>query len=438
MAKWRFGNWLGAGGFCEVLEARLVDEGTGETRGPVHAVKRVKQPFTSDQEVVRRFQREVRLLADTLRHPNIIAVTGRNLSDMPPWFVMPKLDGNLRDALDEGRAGDTQWVIEIFRQILGALAYAHGQNIIHRDLKPKNVLMDEDAPLLSDFGLGKDLSSNSTEVTRTSQWSGTEPYMAPEQFDAMKTTDYRADVFSLGKLLYEMLTGEAPPVGSINGEDLPEPFRYFVARCCDAKAENRYRDSAEALEAFDRVTDAGGEEPASAKLNALVEEWWDTPTGADIEVVQRIHELLSQHEDDEQLFTREVPRLPQDLLHQYQDDQPELFLSMLERYDRHVSGGLPFSYCDVVARFYSDIWERSSNLRLRKLVLRRLINMGASHNRFFVRDVVSDILADVEDVSSAEMAREVIKEDPQHAQWFASRVLRTNPPRPISEAFSSL
>lgn len=438
MARWLLGKKIGRGGFCEVYDAWRSDEELDDQVGPVFALKRVQEVCMADEEVVRRFQREVRLLADTLRHPNIVKVVARNVTHSPPWFVMPKADGNLRDALNHGKAGQISWVTETFRQVLEGLAFAHGKQVIHRDLKPQNILMADGVPLIADFGLGKALSSDSTEMTRTNQWAGTGPYMAPEQFETMNRTDQRADVFSAGKLLYEMLTGVVPPVGVIDGEDLPEPFQYFVARCCDRKPENRYRDAEEALEAFDRVTQGPGAEPPAVALDALVQEWWQTPEGPDLEVVRRLHELLCHHENDEELFTREVPNLPQDLLHQYQDEEPVLFLAMMERYDRHVSGGLPFDYCDVVADFYANVWHRTSSLTLRRLLLSRLIEMGASHNRFHVGFVVSDLLNEISSPSTAEMASDVIRERPGHARWFAARVLKGSPPQPIRDAFATL
>jgi eukaryotic-like serine/threonine-protein kinase len=113
-------------------------------------------------------------------------------------------------------------------------------------------------------------------------------------------------------------------------------------------------------------------------LATLVEEWWDTPKGADLDVVHRIHELLCNNADDEELFTREVHGLPQDLLDQYMTEASDLFFGMLEIYDRHVSGGLPFSYCDVVADFYVGIWHSCPTLRIRALILSRLIQIRGS------------------------------------------------------------
>jgi eukaryotic-like serine/threonine-protein kinase len=226
--RWRPVNTIGAGGFCRVHAVRKVNPETNETEGPEFALKTVQDQWENDDDVVRRFQREVRLMADELSHPNIVEVIARNVSAKPPWFVMPKADGNLRDELDSGRFGDKQWVSDTFRQVLEGFAYAHSRKVIHRDLKPQNVLILDGTPLICDFGLGRAVGSDSTGVTRTNQWAGTEPYMAPEQFDAMKETDERADVFSLGKLLCEMLTGDVPPVEAIDGEGIPEPFRYFV------------------------------------------------------------------------------------------------------------------------------------------------------------------------------------------------------------------
>jgi serine/threonine protein kinase len=107
------------------------------------AIKRLRDDLRESPEDLKeirdRFEREARLLDDTLDHENIVPVLMRNLSGDQPYFVMPLADGNLADLLPE-RTGDEAWVCDVLQQILEGMAYAHGKGVIHRDLKPENAL----------------------------------------------------------------------------------------------------------------------------------------------------------------------------------------------------------------------------------------------------------------------------------------------------------
>jgi eukaryotic-like serine/threonine-protein kinase len=412
---------IGQGGFCIVHEARLLD-GNGEQVGPTVAIKSLRQDMPMADDYLARFQREARLLDDVLDHPNIVPVITRNVTPPMPWFVMPKADGNLAEVIFGEDRPDEDWIIDAFRQILAGMAYAHDKDVIHRDLKPENALIYGEVVRISDFGLGKHLVHGTEGLTKTNQWSGTEPYMAPEQFNAMKETGPEADVFALGKLLMVMLTGEVPEVGARpDVSELPERFRYFVQRCCASQPANRFEDAREALEAFDRITgDPAPTETAEETLTRLGEKWWELPKGEDLPAVRDIDAHLRQNPDEEAMFTRAVPRLPEELLDQYQDELPDEFLQMLEMYDRHVSGGLPFEYCDVVTRFYERIFRRTKDPGLRELIIRRLYLMGAIHNRWYVRTRLLTLLAEFRDASTVALVDKVIRED--DSGWMAEFV----------------
>lgn len=415
----------------------LSDE--GEPTGPPLAIKRIKDDLSEPPEFIaevrERFEREARLLDDMLDHPNIVDVVMRNLSGDDPYFVMPKADSNLAKELPD-HGGDEAWVVEKFRSVLEGMAYAHSQGVIHRDLKPDNVLLIGDVVKLTDFGLGKNLAGGTAGLTKTFFGAGTEPYMAPEQFSALKEAGKSADVFALAKLLMEMLTGEVPIVGVPDVSDIPERYRYFVSRCCEHKPENRFNDAQEALDVFSRVVeDTGYAESPEEALDRLLEAWFATPVGEDLPAIQRMDELLRSNADEEAVFTREVPRLPEDVADQYMDELPDAFVEMLRIYDGHVSGGLPFEYCDTVADFYSRIYRRMDRLDVRELILRRLFDMGRSHNRWHVRGAALRLLQDVVDTSTVAMAVDVIKSQPDDARWVAETMDNYKLLKPIAGAF---
>lgn len=433
MTRIEIGSEIGSGGFCSVHEAFAVDE-NGDRLGSPLAIKRLQPRWLTDETVRRRFEREARLLHDVLDHPHIVSVVYRNVSGDEPMFVMPLADNSVADLLDS-KAGNEDWVVLIFKQVLQAMAYAHGKGVIHRDLKPENLLLQDGALRVTDFGLGKALEGGTSGLTKTQVWSGTEPYMAPEQFTDMNKVGPEADVFSLGKLLMQMLSGTPPEVGAPDTSELPERFRYFISRCCEKKPENRFSDAGEALEQFARTTDQAFTELPAGTLQRLIEAWFAAPTGDDLEATREIDQLLRSHGREEALFTREVPRLPVDIVHQYLDDLGDAFVEMLRIYDGHVAGGLPFNYCDVVTDFYEDIYRRTSRLDLRELILRRLLNLGHIHDRWHARERILVLLSEVVDHSTVAMAADVLTDQPKDARWAGTVAGRFTLPKPIYLAF---
>jgi len=435
------GDEIGRGGFCMVHEVVAYED--GEPISGTMAIKRLRddlhEPGEMMKEIRDRFEREARLLDDTLDHENIVPVLMRNLSGDQPHFVMPLADGNLADLLPE-KAGDEEWVCGIFRQVLEGMAYAHGKGVIHRDLKPENALRYGEQIRLSDLGLGKNLMGGTVGLTKTAVWSGTEAYMSPEQFSAMKETGPETDVFALGKLLITLLTGDHPDVGAPDVSELPERFRYFVSRCCEKKPQNRFADARAALEAFAGATTQPEFKQHEGELERLEEAWFATPAGPDLEVVKEIDRLLRENPDGEALYTKQVPRLPGDLAFQYLAELPDAFAQMLATYDGHVSGGLPFEYCDVVANFYANIFRRTDRLDVRKMVISRLLEMGDSHHRYHVRTVLLGLLVDLDEGkegSTIAMAVDLIK-GTKASEFPAAIAMNWDLPPAIKRAFQEV
>ncbi len=181
------------------------------------AIKILPTQFTQDAEFLARFERESRTLA-RLRHPNIVQVFDAGAAGEYHYIVMEYLaSGTLAAELtklrDRGDQMPIDKAIKITQQIAQALDYAHQKGVVHRDIKPSNILVaDEGRYVLSDFGIVTDNAN--TKITRTMQTLGTPEYMSPEQANGM-AVDRRSDVYSLGVVLYEMLTG-APPFSGNN------------------------------------------------------------------------------------------------------------------------------------------------------------------------------------------------------------------------------
>ncbi len=161
-----------------------------------------------------RFLREIAVAAK-LSHPHIVPLLDSGVRDGALWFAMPVLEGpSLRAWLDREHTLTVSAAVRVAREVASALVYAHARGIVHRDIKPENILLSGGSAVVADFGLAKGLESASSEaLTRTGVAVGTAFYMSPEQSTGAEAVDGRSDVYSLGCVLYEMLTGEPPYVG---------------------------------------------------------------------------------------------------------------------------------------------------------------------------------------------------------------------------------
>ena len=176
------------------------------------ALKILPQALAADAAFAERFSREGRLLA-RLSHPNIVAIYDFGQAGGYFYLLMEYVDGvNLRQAMRAGRFTPAQALV-VVPKICEALQFAHNEGILHRDIKPENILVDVRGRVkIADFGIAKLVGDTQPEaaLTGTSARLGTPHYMAPEQLEKPGTVDHRADIYSLGMVFYEMLTGELP------------------------------------------------------------------------------------------------------------------------------------------------------------------------------------------------------------------------------------
>ncbi len=261
--RYRIDRELGRGGMAivylaeDIKHARLV------------ALK-VLRPELSALLGADRFLREIGISA-RLQHPHILPLHDSGEADGLLYYVMPFVDGeSLRDRLT--REGSLPWkeAVSIACEIASATQYAHGQGIVHRDIKPGNILLSQGHAIVADFGIARAVSGtgDDKELTKIEFAVGTPPYMSPEQALSDPTLDGRSDIYSLGCVLYEMLTGAPPREATSNPslakfdghvkQQVPKGVRGATAAALAVDRENRYQTAAEMRDALMQSVRGGG------------------------------------------------------------------------------------------------------------------------------------------------------------------------------------
>ncbi len=258
-------NFIGAGGMGAVYRARQT-----HLDRPV-ALKVLDPARIGDARFAERFAREARAMA-RLDHPAIVRLYDFGQAGSWLWLVIELVEGaNLREVLRTGNLAPSE-ALRIAPQLCEALAHAHAAGVVHRDLKPENILIDgKGRPHIADFGLAK-LRDDVGEQSATGAIIGTLPYMAPEQIAGAVAVDHRADLYALGVILYEMLTGTLPlgrfaaPSQSLHVDPRLDEVVY---RSLERDPGRRYQSADDVRRAMEQATaappaQASGAPPPSA------------------------------------------------------------------------------------------------------------------------------------------------------------------------------
>jgi tRNA A-37 threonylcarbamoyl transferase component Bud32 len=226
-----------------------------------------------------RFRREIQVAAQ-LQHPHIVPLLSAGEQQSLIWYTMPYINGHsLRDAIARGDKFSVKDVVRLMREVAEGLSYAHGMGVIHRDIKPGNVLLQGTHALVTDFGVSKAISAAmpSSGYTSAGMAIGTPAYMAPEQIAADPAADHRMDLYALGLLAYELLTGKVPfkeaspqqtmaaqltrdpvPVETTRS-DVPPAFAALIKRLLAKDPNDRPESAAAVVQALDAIATGSGE-----------------------------------------------------------------------------------------------------------------------------------------------------------------------------------
>jgi hypothetical protein len=237
-----------------------------------------------------RFRREIQVAAQ-LQHPHIVTLLAAGEDDDIVYYTMPFIEGeSLRTALEKGPLA-VRDVVRILHDVVDALAYAHARGVIHRDIKPGNILRLGTHALVTDFGVAKALNAAMpvSGITTAGMAIGTPAYMAPEQLAGDPAADHRLDIYAVGLLAYELLTGESPFTGpspqatmaaqlTRNPEplhivcpDVPPPLSAIIMQCLSKEPQHRPPTAEALMAALDSITTSSGDikTPATPLLPAV-------------------------------------------------------------------------------------------------------------------------------------------------------------------------
>jgi len=257
-------------------------------------VLKVLSPELAATLSAERFKREI-MLAARLQHPHIVPLLSTGSAADSLFYTMPLIDGEaLRDRMNRERPMPVETVALVLGQVASALDYAHEQGVVHRDIKPENVMFFHGSAVVLDFGLGKALTAATHDaeetggrITQRGMSLGTPTYISPEQAVGDPDLDHRADIYSLGVMAYEMLTGHPPFAGrsaqmvmAAHANQQPEPvtkhrpdtpasLAKVVMKCLEKSPAARPQHAAEIVAALREPVDTRPATPRRADLRRL-------------------------------------------------------------------------------------------------------------------------------------------------------------------------
>jgi beta-lactam-binding protein with PASTA domain/tRNA A-37 threonylcarbamoyl transferase component Bud32 len=277
--RYRILKRIGSGGMADVYLAE------DEVLGRRVAIKILNERHAGDDQFIERFRREAQSAA-SLSHPNVVAIYDRGEAEGTYYIAMELLDGrNLKELIVARGPAPPKIVVEYARQILAALAYSHRHTIVHRDIKPHNVVVDGDGRVkVTDFGIARGGASQMTEVGSI---VGTAQYLSPEQARG-EAVDPRSDLYSLGIVIYELLTGSvpftgdspveiamkhlsatAPPPSEVR-EGVPRELDLVVMRALAKDPDDRYASAEEMDADLERIQRGLGVSPRTTEAATAV------------------------------------------------------------------------------------------------------------------------------------------------------------------------
>lgn len=407
--KYQIIRFLGRGSVGTVYEVKRLND-------MKNVALKIADVFGLSQ-VKKRVEREIRMM-QAIDHPNVIKILDSGEVDDMIYIVMPLAKGTLCTELPAYKA-DNSKAFTAFEEICLGVHAMHVAGVFHRDIKPSNCLrMPNGQIAVSDLGIGRFDERDTETITTTNAKLGTAAYFAPEQCapGGAKTADGRADVFQLGKTLYQLLTDELPMYMDLN--KVPVGIRHIISRATKTAKEERYQSVAQLMDAIRLYQQ-------SLDPNINTQAAYDN-------VRQEIKQLLQQNQyntallqqafgylgklfiDDLRSGLIQFDRLDDDVLVLGAQHTTDEITEVLKAYIKALNdlpSGTSFSYAEVVAKKMRGVFNNTQNAELRTLSLEATLVAAVHRHRFAAMDVFNSMLKQVkedESLAVSEMLRRQI------------------------------
>jgi len=365
---------IGNGGFSKVYNCE-------NSEGNNFAIKVPEISGLLDEE---RFKREIRMNA-TLDHENTMPICDVNLEELPYFFTMPLGKMNLEEYINNNNLNyndNKEELIGIINSIASGLEHAHDKGVIHRDLKPQNIIIFENdgdiVPKICDFGAGRFSLRDTTVLTRTGHSIYSPDYCAPEQRKEFRELDERADIYSLGKIIYRIVTGNNPLDYDLS--DIPHEYSYIISKACKRIPENRYQDAPGLIADLNLFPILFNKDP----LKLIEDEVERIENSGDYskDNIEYLAKVLSINTDDKVLDY--LPNLPDGILRSLLTYYNELFYLSLISLDKKIKNTyfIPNGYADSMSDFFRKISDYRVSTEIKCLMIKILSELIDSAGQY--------------------------------------------------------
>lgn len=409
---------IGKGGMGKVFK---VQHGTNEYA--------LKVCLDEDLENIKRFKREVRLMA-SVKHENVIEVVANNLESETPYFVMPICRFSIDKKLDKFQENQ-ELAINILLQVCIGINALHLSGIIHRDIKPPNILISLDNKIkISDLGLGKFTDRDSTILTSSNVYMGTQGYIPPEFFKSggTKNATVKSDIYQLGKTIYNVFTNSNPAL--IEKDRLPGGLLYIVRKCISDNPENRYQTVGELENALKNYLLSLRPEsnPTNAFENLINIAKDNLKTiSYDKTNVENIIETLFQFKDEVEIFFKKFNDIPKSILEIIASNLPALTTELVDIYSATIEkhfreNRIDFSDAELVAEAMYQIFKGTKDIDIKIKTMKMTLFASVWCNRYSAMGVFDEMLQEIKDDQEAVAVSEMLKENEEFYKDIVDRV----------------
>lgn len=418
--KYKIDRQIDQGGFGIVYEATdLVNKNKV-------ALKSCKR---DEPDVQTRFAREIRIM-ENIDHPNVMKILDYNLDADLKYFVMPLAKYSLYDVSDHLIADHVN-TLNIFLEVCKGLSSIHSTGHIHRDIKPQNILVNHDGQIvISDFGLGMFEERDSTIVTSSHDFLGTQAYAPPEYMvrGGVVNADVKGDIYQLGKTLYFLLTGKDPFL--LENDSLPRGIENIITKATKPNPDLRYKSVAELADYIETyLYSLNPTHSPEYRFEIDLKQCEDLAAEGTFnkKIVEDLLTALYDCKDDEQKYLDLFDKIPANLLEIIPKQLVDEFKPILDTYTHNLDYmfenlGYHFAYAEIISSKMRLVYKSSKDLELKKIALKNILVSSYLCNRWAAMDVFDNILSNISETSEAMAIAEMLREEIKVYAHMANRL----------------